>query len=156
MPKISKEDRELFREAVKKLNIAPAPHSSHASSPSSIELYDKPDESLSPTDTLFYSRGGLQHKTLKDLRTGKIAPSAEIDLHGMTVEESRENLSRFIQRALHNHARCVRVIHGKGKILKNHIGNWLKQIDQVLAFSSAIPKHGGTGAVYVVLKRTRH
>ena len=151
MPKLSQEDRDLFREAVRKLNFS-LPKKSTPAKNITITLHDKADESISPTDTLFYSRGGLQHKTLKDLRAGKIAISAEIDLHGMTVEESREALSRFIQKALRNHYRCIRVIHGKGKILKNHIGNWLQQIDYVLAFSSAIPKHGGTGAVYVILK----
>jgi len=154
MANISKEDRDLFREAVKKLKISAL---KQTATPKSIDitLYDKPNESVLPTDKLFYTRGGLQHKILKELRAGKIAISAEMDLHGMTVEESREALSRFIQKALRNHYRCVRVIHGKGKILKNHIGNWLQQIDQVLGFSSAIPKHGGTGAVYVILK-TKH
>lgn len=155
MPKLSQEDRDLFREAVKKLNIASLKKTA-STKPIDITLYDKADESISPSDALFYSRGGLQHKTLKDLRTGKIAISAEMDLHGMTVEESRKALLRFIQHALRNHYRCVRIIHGKGKILKNHIGNWLQQIDPVLAFSSAIPKHGGTGAVYVILKHPSH
>lgn len=156
MPKISKADRELFREAVRKLTIPPHTQPSHHAPVESVNLYDKPDETISPMDTLFYSRGGLQHKTLKELRAGKIHPEAEIDLHGMTVNESRENLADFIQNALQHQYRCVRVIHGKGNILKNHVGPWLKQIDQVLAFSSAIAKHGGTGAVYVILKRTRH
>ena len=156
MPKLSPEDRELFRDAVKKLTRTHhSQHKNPRAAPPPIELYDNPDDTLSPEESLFYSRGGLQHKTLKDLSTGKILPSAEIDLHGMTVEEARENLSRFIHHALRQHYRCVRVIHGKGKILKNHVGNWLQQIEPVLAFSSTIPKHGGTGAVYVILKKSR-
>jgi len=54
----------------------------------------------------------------------------------------------------------VRIIHGKGKgsennlpILKNNLDQWLRRQDHVLAFCSARPIGGGTGAVYVLIKR---
>lgn len=152
MAKVSKEDSELFRAAVKQLKLS---SSAFKSPPKKVDLdlYDRPDDAISPTDTLFYSKGGLQHKTLKNLKTGKIRPQAELDLHGMTVQESRENLTDFMKHALHQRLRCVSIIHGKGTVLKKHVANWLKQIDAVLAFASAIPKAGGTGAVCVILKR---
>jgi DNA-nicking Smr family endonuclease len=57
--------------------------------------------------------------------------------------------------------RCVRIIHGKGKssegklpVLKGKVNSWLRQRDEVIAFCSARPSDGGTGAVYVLLKRS--
>jgi DNA-nicking Smr family endonuclease len=54
----------------------------------------------------------------------------------------------------------VRIIHGKGNgsvqrrpVLKGKVNHWLQQRDEVLAFCSARPVDGGTGAVYVLLKR---
>jgi DNA-nicking Smr family endonuclease len=153
MAKVSKEDSELFRAAVKQLKFS-APRAKLSKKIITVDLYDKPDETISPTDILFYSRGGLQHKTLKNLKTGKIPTSSELDLHGLTVHEARENLSDFIKNALQKNVRCVRIIHGKGNILKNHVVQWLKQINEVLAFASAVPRQGGTGAVSVILKRS--
>ena len=152
MANVSKEDRALFREAVKNLKFVSA-KKIPAKQSIDIQLFDQASELVTPAQALFFSRGGLQHKTLKDLRTGKIKIHAELDLHGFNIEQSRENLAQFIQHALHHHYRCVRIIHGKGAILKNHVNLWLKQIDAVLAFASAIPKQGGTGAVSVILKR---
>jgi len=152
MAKVSKEDRELFREAVKNLKFVSSKKTPLKQS-ADIQLFDQVSEQVTPTQALFFSRGGLQYKTLKDLRTGKIKIQAELDLHGFNTEQSRENLAHFIQQALHHHYRCIRIIHGKGEVLKNHVNLWLKQIDAVLAFASAIPKQGGTGAVCVILKR---
>lgn len=152
MAKISSEDKALFREAVRNLKFAPSKKTSSKVA-SEIHLFDQSSEQVTPTQSIFFSRGGLQHKTLKDLRTGKIKIQDELDLHGLNTEQARENLADFIQAALNHHHRCVRVIHGKGEILKNHVNLWLKQIDSVLAFASAIPKQGGTGAVCVILKR---
>ena len=57
--------------------------------------------------------------------------------------------------------RCVRIVHGKGlssegklPVLKVKVNSWLRQKDDVLAFCSARPQDGGTGAVYVLLKKT--
>lgn len=152
--KITPEDSQLFRDAVKKLRIS-SPAKKPAKTAVETELYDPAYQTITPTDSLFYSRGGLQDKALRDLRAGKIKIQAELDLHGMTTEESRQALINFINSALHKNFKVIRIIHGKGNILKNHVNSWLPQINAVLAFSSASPKQGGTGAVCVVLKSTR-
>ena len=79
----------------------------------------------------------------------------------MTVEKAREQLWDFIAEAIRLEVRCVRVTHGKaarldGKrpLIKSHVNTWLRQHPQVLGFTSCLPRHGGTGALYVVLKRT--
>ena len=111
-------------------------------------------------DELLYSRPGLQHSVMRKLRRGQYAIEAQLDLHGNTVPEARERVSAFIREMQAQDRRCVRIIHGKGKssegklpVLKGKVNAWLRQWDQVLAFCSARPNDGGTGAVYVLLKR---
>lgn len=114
-------------------------------------------------DELFFARAGLQHNVIRKLRRGQYSIEWELDLHGMTVAEARAALLHFFRDCQrHHHARCVRIVHGKGHgsankipILKNRLNNWLRQIDDVLAFCSARAVDGGTGAVYVLLKRRR-
>jgi DNA-nicking Smr family endonuclease len=97
----------------------------------------------------------------KLLRSGKIPWQARLDLHGLKTDLARETLARFIQEQYADSCRCLLIIHGKGgrhgeePILKNLVNHWLRQFPQVLAFHSAVPKDGGTGALYVLLKRIR-
>jgi DNA-nicking Smr family endonuclease len=58
--------------------------------------------------------------------------------------------------------RCVLVIHGKGEgadggmgVIKGHIGTWLSQSGHVLAYETAQPRDGGSGALYVLLRKPR-
>ena len=111
-------------------------------------------------EELLFSRGGLQHKVMRKLRRGQYAVEAELDLHRLTVPEARERLAQFLVNAQAQAQRCVKVIHGKGlgsagglPVLKNKVNSWLRQRNEVLAFCSAIAADGGTGAVYVLLKR---
>ncbi len=111
-------------------------------------------------EELFYVRPGLQHTVIRKLRRGQYAIEAELDLHGCTVPQAREKLDAFLRAARAHGKRCVRVIHGKGKtsegkmpVLKGKVNVWLRQKDEVMAFCSAIPRDGGGGAAYVLLKR---
>ena len=115
---------------------------------------------LETGEELWYARGGLQHRTLKRLRRGQFALQAECDLHGLTVVEARQALGSFLHECLARDFHCVRIVHGKGHgshqripILKTKVGGWLRQRDEVLAYCSARPVDGGTGAVYVLLKK---
>jgi DNA-nicking Smr family endonuclease len=108
---------------------------------------------------IFYSQSGLQYKTQKQLRQGRIPVDDHLDLHGMTIREAREELLQFINFAQQRHCHCIRLVHGKGyraenrlPILKNKINNWLRQHPDVIAFSSAQPRDGGAGAVYILIK----
>lgn len=128
-------------------------------------LRDSLSDAFDPADCetgeeLWFARRGLQHRTLKRLRRGQFAQQAECDLHGLTALEARQVLSEFLHDCLDRGLRCVRVIHGKGlgshqriPVLKSKISGWLCQRDEVLAFCSARPVDGGTGAVYVLLKK---
>ena len=110
-------------------------------------------------DILSFSRSGLQHKVLKKLRQGKNPIEHALDLHGLTVKQARNELLAFLgecEAAGFSHAI---IVHGKGfrsidkPIIKPMLNRWLKSVDNVLAFHSALAKDGGNGAVYVLLKK---
>ena len=114
---------------------------------------------LETGEELSFLRPGLQQKLLRKLRRGQFSVAAELDLHGMTANEAYAAVGEFLKRARTRNARCVRIIHGKGNgslhklpVLKAKIGGWLRRRDEVLAYCSARPVDGGTGAVYVLLK----
>ena len=115
---------------------------------------------VGPEDFLLWGRDGVQDSQLRRLKAGQIAFEGSIDLHGMTVERARSQLWAFLAEAVGLEVRCVRVTHGKANrldgrkpMLKSHVNTWLRQHDRVLGFSSCQPRHGGTGALYVLLKR---
>ena len=112
-------------------------------------------------DELYWARDGVQDSQLRKLKAGQVPFEGSLDLHGMSVEKARETLWDFFAEAARYEVRCVRVTHGKaarldGKrpMIKSHVNTLLRQHPQVLGFTSCLPKHGGTGAVYVLLKRT--
>jgi len=112
-------------------------------------------------DELYWARDGVQDSQIRKLKAGQISFEGSLDLHGLSVEKARELLWDFLAEAGKFEIRCVRVTHGKaarvdGKrpMIKSHVNTWLRQHAQVLGFSSCLPRHGGTGAVYVMLKRT--
>lgn len=112
-------------------------------------------------DSLYWARDGVQESQMRKLKAGQIPFEGSLDLHGLSVEKARELLWDFLAEALKFEVRCVRVTHGKaarkdGKrpMIKSHVNTWLRQHPQVLGFASCLAKHGGTGAVYVILKRT--
>lgn len=108
-------------------------------------------------DLIEFAKPGIQHKVLRNLRNGKYNVEATLDLHGMTVVEARDELSHFLAQCTQRRLKHVLIIHGKGHyhqkpILKNKINNWLRQVDQVVAFCSATVHQGRSGAVYVLLR----
>jgi len=119
-----------------------------------------PDADLETGEELLHARPGLQHGLLRKLRRGQLSIGAELDLHGLTAAEAKLTVVEFLDACRARQVRCVRIVHGKGNrspnrqpVLKTHLAYWLRQRDEVLAFSSARPVDGGTGAVYVLLRR---
>jgi DNA-nicking Smr family endonuclease len=173
---ISEEELALFRATVD--GVTPLHHKRvepHFSPPPPRPLQREADEqqvledmfsdSMDPADLetgeeLLFCRNGLQHSVMKKLRRGQFSIGAELDLHGLRVVEARQALSQFLQHSRLAKRQCVRIIHGKGNgshrqqpILKGKVNHWLRQRDEVLAFCSARQVDGGTGAIYVLLKR---
>ena len=118
-------------------------------------------EQLSLEDSLNFASPGLQKNVLKKLRKGHFGLDAEIDLHGLNSQDAKYQLLHFLHHCVQHGDRCVHIIHGKGyrspdnmPVLKNNLNLWLRQHQDVLAFCSAPPKEGGTGAVFVLLRLT--
>ena len=110
---------------------------------------------------LRFQRQHVGRRTMRKLQRGGFSVQAEIDLHGMTLDEAKPRLADFIEYNASQGKYCVRVVHGKGlgsgnrgPVLKNAVNRWLRKWDNVLAFTSTRQVDGGTGAVYVLLQRT--
>ncbi len=117
-------------------------------------------EEVSADDVLSFCRTGIQKSVFKKLRSGAYRISDELDLHGTTVKQAKKILVYYLQEAVQFENCCIRIVHGKGHrsgnnkpVLKTHVNHWLSEHERVLAYHSAKPKDGGTGAVYVLLKR---
>lgn len=121
-----------------------------------------PDIDVGTGEELLFLRPGVQKNVLRRFRRGHFSLEAELDLHGLTVEQARATLAAFLHQALTEDRRCVRIIHGKGlrsearlPVLKGCVNTWLQHNNDILAFCSARPEDGGTGAVYVLLRKGR-
>lgn len=127
-----------------------------------------PQEGLSDTAALLnplgaeafleFARNGVQLKQMKKLKQGLIPWQAAVDLHGCTLDEAREAVGQLVSEARRDGLQVVKIVHGKGvqsgnPLLKTCVNGWLRQLSGVLAFVSAQARDGGTGAVYVLLKR---
>jgi DNA-nicking Smr family endonuclease len=169
----SDEERELFRKAVegvRPLPERPVPAAApaapararfrRADEAAVLEesLESNPEAESDTGEDLSFRRRAVSLPVFRKLRRGAISVRDEIDLHGHTAVEARVALYEFLAEANLAGFRCVRVIHGKGRgsghqgpVLKRKLGRWLQVRDDVLAYCSARPVDGGTGAVYVLL-----
>lgn len=104
----------------------------------------------------------LDPRVLKQLKSGELTIQAHLDLHGMVKDEARKSLNGFIQNSHAMGYRSLLIIHGRGlksdmgPVLKEGVVRWLTTgtlSHLVLAFCSARPCDGGTGAMYVLLKK---
>ncbi len=176
IPPIADDDQSLFREAIGRVRPLPGPSDpppaaarpapmakqferdeaavrgellTHAFDPASIELGDE----------ILYLKPGQPDRLLKQLRRGHYSIRSEIDLHQMTVAVARDAIKGFLAEALAHDELCVRIVHGKGlrsasrgPVVKRMTEQLLRRRDDVLAFASALPAQGGTGAVLVLLR----
>ena len=173
---VSDADRQLFRETVgevEKIELNLSEHNKQKPKPNAKQLHQDNDrvmqqlasdpfdiEEVETGDELMFFRPGVQKQTLRKLRRGQYVIERELDLHGHTVAEAKPVLNQFLTLASQNGKRCLRIIHGKGHgsknktpVIKNKLNAWLQQDDRILAFCSAKPTDGGTGAVYVLIKK---
>lgn len=175
---VSAEERDLFRDAVGEVKPVatdkqqlvrkkpPAiPRSRERDERSVMEelLSDFSENDLLETgEHLSWTCPGVQRSVLKNLKSGKYARQATLDLHGFTKEESRIVMRQFLHDVVEDQLTCVSIIHGKGRkhsgmppVLKPAVATWLSRHKHILAFCSAREVDGGTGAVYVLLRKKR-
>jgi DNA-nicking Smr family endonuclease len=115
---------------------------------------------LDPHAELSFIRPGVQYGVFKRLRLGDYRFDSRLDLHGLSVEQAREALFRFIADCMRHDVRAALLSHGRGAgrstpaLLKSCVALWLPQFAEVLAFHSA-PRHlGGTGATVILLRKS--
>lgn len=118
-------------------------------------------ELLDPYYPLEFKRPGVQNGVFRKLKQGKYPMDARLDLHRMTVERAREEVFNFIRDAMAYDLRNVMIVTGRGNhnqsaeaVLKSYVNHWLPEFEEVQAYSSAQPQHGGTGAVYIMLRKS--
>jgi DNA-nicking Smr family endonuclease len=134
-------------------------------------VHDRGIQWLSPEEVVEHKPTGIQLSVFKKLKRGEVDKSATLDLHGCRVNDARDVLLEFLRDCTGRNIRSALVIHGKGyhakpveedfsairdrvARLKSHVVYWLKAHPNVLAFCSAQAKDGGTGALYVLLRKS--
>lgn len=132
----------------------------------------RPHDIMRPlVDRLATAPVNMDSKSFGKMKRGKLKPEARIDLHGMTTAEAHPELVAFILGSQSIGRRLVLVITGKGKdrdqggpiptrhgILRHQVPQWLAlpPLSQaILQITPAHLKHGGHGAYYVYLRRSR-
>lgn len=108
---------------------------------------------------------GSDPKVLMKLKNGGYSREAHLDLHGMTSEQALDSLLFFIRENYLQGKRCVLLVTGRGtrspggqSVLKRAVQGWLTREPLrrvVLAFVTALPRDGGAGAIYVLLRKRR-
>ncbi len=106
---------------------------------------------------------GMDLMLVGKLQAGRFSPEAYLDLHGMTTQQAFEALVSFFRAAYLKGYRTVLVVPGRGlnspngfSILREKVQNWFTQEPfrrVILAFCTARPADGGTGALYVLLRK---
>lgn len=111
----------------------------------------------------------LERRTVAALRRGRQAVEAVVDLHGLRQSEAHQVLRGFLHRSQAAGLKVVLVITGKGAagaesapfgergVLRRMVPHWLRLPDLrplVVGFDEAAPHHGGSGALYVRLRRS--
>ncbi|QLA15889.1 Smr/MutS family protein [Desulfolutivibrio sulfoxidireducens] len=105
----------------------------------------------------------IDQKVFRQLRAGQFSPEAHLDLHGQNADQAQLTLLHFVREHYMAGKRCLLVIPGRGAnspgglpVLKEELKTWLtrdplKRV--ILAFATAQPRHGGAGALYVLLRK---
>lgn len=172
---ISDDDMRLFREAigeVRRIDPVPLPPTTPKPLPRprmfeadeaavSGELLDMAFDPawMEVGEELSYLRDGYPPRLLRRLKRGQFSVQDELDLHHMNATAAQTSIVVFLAEAHQHDLNCVRIVHGKGlrskaagPVLKALTDRLLRRRDDVVAFASARPAQGGTGAVIVLLR----
>ncbi|OGV25595.1 MAG: hypothetical protein A3F18_08315 [Legionellales bacterium RIFCSPHIGHO2_12_FULL_37_14] len=157
---ISEEDKALFRKMVGEIRHVKSREYAKEKPDLNLplNLTDIFSYKISAEEKLKFYRNPLTKRQNTAFIKGQLPIENSLDLHGLTIDEAKSALLRFIHASFNRQKRSLLIIHGKGRRhgeakLKNLVNHWLPQFTEVLAFVSAEPKDGGAGAIYVLLKR---
>ena len=138
-------------------------------------LYTGEVRSMDPYERFEWKKDGVQPAVFQKLKSGGYPLEGRLDLHRRTVEEARDAVYRFLAVCRGRGWRCVAILHGRGvrspqpgsarglplarenptpARIKSYVAHWMQQAPEVIACSSAPPRQGGTGAVFVLLRKS--
>lgn len=173
--KPTQDDEALFRAAMDGVTPLPPRAETEVAPPAERHAPRSPVQNSAPPPFVppAATGTGLDRRTEERLRQGKMEIEGRLDLHGLTLAQAEPAVRAFIRASQSSGKRCVLIITGKGGSAKQEEGPWYEaprgQIRQnlplwlsspelaplVLSVAPARPQHGGSGAVYVLLRRTR-
>jgi DNA-nicking Smr family endonuclease len=117
-------------------------------------------------DRQSFDRQSFDRDVGRALAKGKRAPEASLDLHGMTLVAAERAVARFLAEAAGQNLRLVLIVTGKGMRLEGgrvfggriraEFSSWLERAENralVAGVRAAHPRHGGSGAFYILLRR---
>ena len=106
-----------------------------------------------------YLAPGVDRRELRKIKRGDYTPGARLDLHAQTAAEAVTNAKRFVDSRRHRDL-CVCIVHGRGlhskgkvPVLKTRVRECLRRHPAVRAYADAPRTDGGSGAVYVLLRK---
>ena len=165
----SEEEKTLFRETFREVR----PHLPAAKK--SVEKSENAKDGPKPPPRARPTQPGVDGRTSERLRRGQLEPESRLDLHGMTEAAAHRALASFLRSAHAQGLRLVLVVTGKGLkqraddepfdlelqmrsrgVLKSMVPRWLKEAalaPLVADVRSAHRRHGGTGALYIYLRK---
>ena len=116
-------------------------------------------EPVDPHDFISYKQDGIQEGVYKNLRLGKYDIDSRLVLKHLHFDDARLTIYNTLQECHERGIRCVLIDHGIGlhskpfpAFMKSYVNQWLREMNMVIAFHTALKQHGGLGAVYVLLK----
>lgn len=167
---LSQEDKDLwaqFTQTTKPLDVLLAPTIPEDEKEISVEHIEKQVISskkqlpilniISPVD--------IDRRTFERLKKGHLPIEDSFDFHGIGIHEAQYQLINLIEQWQESGKRCVLIITGKGsrtpkdqKTIRDAFPDWLNDSSirhKILAYAKAQPKHGGSGAFYLLLRRKK-
>jgi DNA-nicking Smr family endonuclease len=167
---MSEEDKELwaqYTQSLQPLDVVLAPASPDDEENLPKEIVEKPSISAKtqvralnidmPVD--------IDKRTFERLKKGRLPFDDTFDFHGVGFHEAHYKLVKLIEQWQDNGKRCILIITGKGsrtpkdqKTIRDAFPDWLNDPllrNKILAYTKAQPKHGGSGAFYLLLRRKK-
>ncbi|MBS0480483.1 MAG: Smr/MutS family protein [Proteobacteria bacterium] len=143
------------------------------------DILSRPSPAVKPRSSFFPERAGLRKKSApgatldaswdRRLARGALEPDVTVDLHGHTLTSAHAILDAALERARVRGDRVILLITGKPPrrdserphtrgAIRAAVDDWLhasRHTEAIAAVRGASPRHGGAGALYIVLRRSR-
>ncbi len=143
---------------------AKAPRAASLQSPSPCQAAPRPAAAPRTPPQTVVGAAPVDGTWERALKTGRLAPDLVVDLHGHSLARAHASLNGALDRAASSDARLVLVIAGKLRgageaprgAIRHQLADWLahsRHAPRILAVRGAHPRHGGAGAVYVLLRK---